>query len=186
MQDNGLLAVSHVVWNGFLFLNLHAAPGPLCPDAGLTALANWPMETLVTGHRHERILDCNWKVFWENYSECLHFPGIHPELSDMVPIYGKGIMSQPEVPGWTPDVLHHPNLRPGAESWTMTGAPCGPVFPDLTPEQRQDGYTFVTLYPTAYIVGLCAFGQAGTSGHRADTPDRRMAFHSRNAGPTRL
>ena len=151
-ENNGLLPISRVQWNGFIFLNLSPDPGPLTPDLGLEALSNWPMDTLVTGHRHERILACNWKVFWENYNECLHCPGIHPELCDMVPIYGKGIMSAPEAADWTPDQSRKPNLKPGAESWTMTGAPCGPTFPGLTPEQRQDGYTFVTLYPTAYIV----------------------------------
>lgn len=30
------------------------------------------------GHRHERVLDCNWKVFWENYNECLHSSGDSP------------------------------------------------------------------------------------------------------------
>lgn len=150
--DNGLLPISHRVWNGFLFLNLAANPAPLVPDGGLDALNNWPMDSLLTGHVHERILACNWKVFWENYNECLHCPGIHPELCDMVPIYNQGIMSASEAPGWTPDQPRQHNLKPGAESWTMTGAPCGPTFPGLTPEQRQDGYTFVTLYPTAYIV----------------------------------
>ena len=151
-ENNGLLPISRVQWNGFIFLNLSPDPGPLTPDLGLEALSNWPMDTLVTGHRHERVLACNWKVFWENYNECLHCPGIHPELCDMVPIYGKGIMSAPEAADWTPDQSRKPNLKPGAESWTLTGAPCGPAFPGLTPEQRQDGYTFVTLYPTAYIV----------------------------------
>jgi len=33
--DNGLLPVSHVVWNGFIFLNLSPNPGPLQPDIGL-------------------------------------------------------------------------------------------------------------------------------------------------------
>ncbi len=151
-EENGLRPVSHLIWNGFIFLNLAARPGPLDPDIGLGALDNWPMEALVTGHRHERVLACNWKVFWENYNECLHCPGVHPELCDMVPVYGAGIMSASEAPDWTPDQPRRPNLRPGAESWTMTGAPCGPAFPDLTPEQRQDGHTFVTLYPTTYIV----------------------------------
>ena len=151
-DTNGLYPVSHVQWNGFLFLNLAADPGPLTPDIGLDALKNWPMQTLITGHRHERILACNWKVFWENYNECLHCPGIHPELCDMVPIYSRGIMSASEAPDWTPDTPRRPNLKPGAESWTMTGAPCGPTFPGLTAEQRQDGYTFVTLYPTAFVV----------------------------------
>ena len=150
--NNGLIQVARVQWNGFIFLNLATNPGPLCPDLGLEALSNWPMDSLITGHRHERILACNWKVFWENCNECLHCPGIHPELCDMVPIYGKGIMSAPEAADWTPDQSRKPNLKPGAESWTMTGAPCGPTFPGLTPEQRQDGYTFVTLYPTAYVV----------------------------------
>ena len=127
-DTNGLHPVSHVQWNGFLFLNLAPNPGPLTPDLGLNALSNWPMDRLVTGHRHSRILNCNWKVFWENYNECLHCPGIHPELCDMVPIYAKGIMSASEAPDWTPDNPRRPNLKPGAESWTMTGAPCGPTF----------------------------------------------------------
>jgi Rieske 2Fe-2S family protein len=147
-----LRPVVHTLWNGFIFLNLAANPAPLAPDLGLDALANWPMEALHTGHRHERVLNCNWKVFWENYNECLHCPGIHPELCDMVPIYGKGIMSASEAADWTPDAPTQPNLKPGAQSWTMTGAPCGPEFPGLTADQRAAGYTFVTLYPTAYIV----------------------------------
>ena len=86
-----------MVWNGFVFLTLSADPGPLTPDPGLDALANWRMDALQTGHRHSRDLACNWKVFWENYNECLHCPGIHPELCDMVPIYAQGIMSAPEA-----------------------------------------------------------------------------------------
>ena len=54
------------------------------------------MDSLITGHRMTSDLACNWKVFWENYNECLHCPGIHPELCDMVPIYGKGMMAPPK------------------------------------------------------------------------------------------
>ena len=151
-EDHGLIPVSVEVWAGFVFLDLSSNPRPLRPDVGLDFLNNWPMDSLVTGHRHVRDLGCNWKVFWENYNECLHCPGIHPELCDMVPLYGKGIMSAPEAPGWTPDQPKGPNLKPGAESWTMTGAPCGPVFEGLTPEERQNGYNFVTVYPTMFVV----------------------------------
>jgi Rieske 2Fe-2S family protein len=151
-EDHGLHPVRVAVWAGFVFLNLDPAAKPPAPDIGRGALDNWPMDSLVTGHRHVRDLECNWKVFWENYNECLHCPGIHPELCDMVPIYGQGIMAANEAPDWTPDQPVRPNLKPGAASWTMTGAPCGPGFPNLTAEQRQAGYTFATLYPTAYIV----------------------------------
>lgn len=151
-EDHGLLPVAVREWNGFLFLNLAADPRDLAPDTGIGALDNWPMADLVTGYRITRDLACNWKVFWENYNECLHCPGIHPELCDMVPVYSRGIMSATEAADWTPDQPHQPNLKPGAKSWTMTGEACGPEFPDLTPMERQNGYTFVTLYPTMYIV----------------------------------
>lgn len=149
---HGLKPVSMREWNRFLFLNLSTAPGPLWADVGLDTLDNWPMDALVTGHRWEVDIACNWKAFWENYSECLHCPGIHPELCDMVPVYGRGIMGAPEALGWTPDDPARPNLRQGAQSWTPDGAVCGPVFAGLTEAERQAGYTFVTLWPSAYVV----------------------------------
>ena len=150
--EHGLRPVSHRVWNGFLFLNLSAGPGEILTDAGLHALDNWPMDGLVTGHRWEVEIACNWKAFWENYSECLHCPGIHPELCDMVPIYNKGIMGPSEAVGWTPGTPPAGNLKPGAETWTPDGAPCGPAFPGLTEAERAAGYTFVTFWPSAYVV----------------------------------
>ncbi|MBL9051187.1 MAG: aromatic ring-hydroxylating dioxygenase subunit alpha [Tabrizicola sp.] len=149
---HGLKPVATRQWNGFLFLCLSADPGPLWADVGLQTLDNWPMESLVTGHQWETEIACNWKAFWENYSECLHCPGIHPELCDMVPIYGRGIMGPSEALGWTPDDPARPNLRQGAQTWTPDGAACGPVFPGLTETERQAGYNFVTLWPSAYIV----------------------------------
>lgn len=149
---HGLRPVASRVWNGFLFLNLAASPGDLSADVGLHTLDNWPMATLVTGHRWEAEIACNWKTFWENYSECLHCPGIHPELCDMVPVYAKGIMGASEALGWTPEEPQRPNLRKGAASWTMTGEACGPVFPRLTEAERMAGYSFVTLWPSAYVV----------------------------------
>ncbi len=149
---HGLKPVATRVWNGFLFLSQSADPGEIRADVGLETLRNWPMADLVTGHRWESVLECNWKSFWENYSECLHCPGIHPELCKMVPIYGSGIMAASEAPGWTPDDPAGPNLRPGAQSWTPDGALCGPAFAGLTKEERQAGYSFVTLWPSAYVV----------------------------------
>lgn len=149
---HGLKPVQSRVWAGFLFLNLDAAPGEIGSDVGLATLDNWPMAGLVTGHRWETEIACNWKSFWENYSECLHCPGIHPELCDMVPIYSRGIMGVSEALGWQPGDEVATALKPGAESWTMTGAPCGPVFPGLSEDQRLAGYSFVTLWPSAYVV----------------------------------
>ena len=112
--DHGLYPVATKVWNGFLYLCIAEDPPPFAPDAGLQALDNWPMAGLVTGHRLETQLACNWKLFWENYNECLHCPGIHPELSDLVPVYRQGIMSPSEAADWTPDTARPAGLKHGA------------------------------------------------------------------------
>lgn len=153
--DRGMLGLKPVqarVWSGFLFLNLSSDPGPIHADVGLDTLANWPMDGLVTGYRWKSEIACNWKTFWENYSECLHCPDIHPDLCRMVPVYGQGIMAPAEAADWTPDRPAPPALRTGARSWTPDGAPCGPEFPDLTEDERNAGHSFVTLWPSAYVV----------------------------------
>lgn len=151
-SEHGLLPLAMRQWNGFLFLNASAAPGEIGSDVPLSTLDNWPVEDLVTGHRWVKELACNWKVFWENYSECLHCPGIHPELCDLVPIYRTGVMGPTEALGWTPEQEPKRNLKSGADTWTMTGKPCGPIFSTLTETERQAGYTFVTLWPSLYVV----------------------------------
>jgi glycine betaine catabolism A len=151
--DHGLFPVAVQDWNGCMFLCLSANPPDLAPDLGLQALDNWPMDGLITGHRLVKDLACNWKLFWENYNECLHCPGIHPELCDLVPVYSKGVMSANELADVAAGAERGPNLKLGAESWTSTGKACGPEFPNLTPDQRANGYNFVTIYPTMFIVG---------------------------------
>jgi len=148
----GLFPVHLKQWNGFVYICLADAPPEFAPDMGLDVLDNWPMEDLAVGHVLEKHMACNWKVFWENYNECLHCPGVHPELSDLVPVYRQGIMSAEERARVAAGGGAQPALKSGARSWTQTGAPCGPEFSNLTEEERERGHTFVTLYPTMYIV----------------------------------
>jgi glycine betaine catabolism A len=153
VSTHGLRPVSLRVWNGFVFLNLSGDPGDIWSDVGLDTLDNWPMDSLVTGHRWESEIRCNWKAFWENYSECLHCPGIHPELCDLVPIYRTGVMAATEALGWVPDAAPAPSsLRSGAESWTMDGKACGPHFAGLSADERRIGHSFATLWPSVYVV----------------------------------
>lgn len=150
---HGLRPVSLRVWNGFVFLNLSAEPGEIWSDVGLHTLDNWPMAELETGHRWQHDIACNWKAFWENYSECLHCPGIHPELSDLVPIYRSGLMGANEALGWVPEGgPPQPNLRDGARTWSLDGSLCGPVFDGLDADEERAGYSFATLWPSAYVV----------------------------------
>ncbi len=153
--EHGLFKVNVKLWNGLIFVCLSGNPPDFAkaPDLGSHALDNWPMDDLVTGHVFVKDMACNWKIFWENYNECLHCPGIHPELSEMVPIYSKGYMAANEAPGWTPEDHEQGTvLKAGARTWSMDGTACGPEFPNLSPHERERGQTFVTFYPTGYVV----------------------------------
>lgn len=146
---HGLFPVASKLWAGGIYLCLSPDPPEFAPDLGVGALDNWPMDRLVTGHVVEKVLACNWKIFWENYNECLHCPGIHPALSQRVPVYRKGIMSAGETGGAPFD---GPVLADGAVSWTVSGRPCGPEFPRLSPRERETAHNFVTLYPSSFTV----------------------------------
>jgi Rieske 2Fe-2S family protein len=70
-------------WRGFIFVTLaDNAPGfDRQFDLPPARLDGWPLEDLRVGHVLEKTIRCNWKVFWENYNECLHCPGVHPQLT---------------------------------------------------------------------------------------------------------
>jgi Rieske 2Fe-2S family protein len=101
---------------------------------------------------------CNWKIFWENYNECLHCPNVHKHLSNLVPIYGRGLMARHDDPDWGRHAdSHEPKfsggLRDGAETWSEDGQVHGPVFQGLTEEEHAAGHTYTTSLPSMYIVG---------------------------------
>lgn len=149
---HGLFPVAMEIWNGFVFLCIDANPPAFEPDLGRAVLDNWPMDTLVVGHTFEKVLTCNWKVFWENYNECLHCPGVHPMLSDRVPVYQRGIMTRQEAANWTENDDRSPILKEGTSTWTINGQPCGPEFPQLSEAERALAHTFVTSYPSMFVV----------------------------------
>jgi len=156
-----LYEVAVAEWGGFLFVNLAGAKArPFLDMLGPKAerLDNWPLADLVLGHSYRKTLACNWKVFWENFSECLHCPGLHPELSRLVPIYGRSIMGPFDDPAWAShggddDPRFRGGLRPGAVTWSMNGQATGAIFPDLTEQERRKGANYVSLPPSMFVVG---------------------------------
>jgi glycine betaine catabolism A len=148
------------VWNGFVFVQPTPGPPPefdttLMP--GATTLAHWPVADLRVGYTYTKRMRCNWKVFWENFNECLHCPNVHPALSAMVPIYRRAIMDERDDPAWQehaddPDPAYRGGLRAGAVTWSEDGRACGPEFEGLSAEERRVAYHFVTQYPSFYVV----------------------------------
>ncbi|MDP3896048.1 MAG: aromatic ring-hydroxylating dioxygenase subunit alpha [Mesorhizobium sp.] len=159
--DHPLYAVSVREWRGFVFVNLAENPGDDVADTFDDAsadLSNWPMEHLVVGHRFVKIMQCNWKIFWENFNECLHCPTVHPELSALVPIYGRGLMARHDDPDWVAHAddtapEYSGGLRSGAETWSADGRAHGPVFETLSDAERRAGQSYAMHLPSMFVVG---------------------------------
>ena len=85
--DYSLHAVNLAVWKGFIFVSLTDSPTPLekvfAPLAG--KFSHWNLPKLRSAKRIEYDVRANWKLIFENYSECYHCPGVHPALSKLTP-----------------------------------------------------------------------------------------------------
>ena len=81
--DFPLHAAALGAWDGFLFGNLERQPpaleAVLAPIAG--KFAAWRLAELRAFRRIEYDVRANWKLFFQNFSECYHCPRIHPELT---------------------------------------------------------------------------------------------------------
>jgi Rieske 2Fe-2S family protein len=154
-----LHSIAVQIWRGFVYVNLSGDAATLADNfnANLGLFDHWPLEDLVVGHQLTKRIRCNWKVFWENYNECMHCPGVHPGLIDAVPIYRRGIMEQRDDPNWTSmatqdDPLYKGGMKRGAVTWTVDGQSLGHEFPDLTDAERALGYQYMTSLPSQYLV----------------------------------
>jgi glycine betaine catabolism A len=75
------------LWEGFVFVNLGDAAasvekwfGPLSGK-----FSDWNLPTLRSARRIGYEVGANWKLIFQNYSECYHCLGVHPELSKISP-----------------------------------------------------------------------------------------------------
>ena len=85
--DYSLHAVNLGLWEGFIFVNLAGEPIPLeewfAPLAG--KFSHWNLSILRSAKRIDYDVQANWKLIFENYSECYHCPGVHPARSKLTP-----------------------------------------------------------------------------------------------------
>jgi Rieske 2Fe-2S family protein len=82
-----LHAVSAAEWEGFIFVSLADEPPRLervfAPLAG--KFTHWNLPRLRAARQIEYDVQANWKLIFQNYSECYHCPGVHPALSKVSP-----------------------------------------------------------------------------------------------------
>jgi Rieske 2Fe-2S family protein len=158
--DYSLYKVGVQEREGCVFIALSDDPPPLEQnfDLPFERLRNWSLGDLRVGHILVKEMQCNWKIFWENYNECLHCPGVHLQLSQLVPIFGRGLLEERDDPKWkehsdSQDPKFKGGLRTGAKTWSTDGEGIGTPLPGLTEEDRQAGHVYITSLPSMFIVG---------------------------------
>ncbi len=141
-EDYPLVPVAADVWDGHLFLNLGECPGPLSAQlADLPAkFTAWGMGELRLGKRTVYDVDANWKLLIQNYSECLHCPGVHPALQRLSHfLSGENEPANPSYLGGTM------SLREGIETLTMDGRRSRACLPGLPEQERRRVHYFAVL-----------------------------------------
>jgi Rieske 2Fe-2S family protein len=86
-EQYSLRPVHAAIWEGFIFVNLANQPMPL--EEWFAPLgekfSQWDLPRVRSAKRVEYDVKANWKLMFENYSECYHCPGVHPMLSKVSP-----------------------------------------------------------------------------------------------------
>lgn len=87
----GLIPVRTALVGGLVWIDLSGEAPPISEHLGelATHLDRYRSGELRRGGRRDYEPAANWKGIAENYSECLHCPGIHPEL-DAISAYDSG------------------------------------------------------------------------------------------------
>jgi glycine betaine catabolism A len=119
VQDSGTIALACMPLarvEGFVWINLDGEAPPLDASPGvLPDLRAFGLTSLRRAGRLDYELACNWKIVCENYSECYHCPGVHPQLSRLSDVSSGGFDAGAHYNGGPMQ------LRPGAQTLSMTG-----------------------------------------------------------------
>ena len=147
-ESFGLVPVRLGSWAGFIFLNLDEAAEPLESYlADLPDLARFRMEELRLGRRIEYEVAANWKLICENYSECYHCPGVHPQLFRISDHIARHDRKQEIGACFNGGPM---TLRDGFETMSMSGKRTVPIISGLTPDDHRFVYYYV-IYPNLLL-----------------------------------
>jgi Rieske 2Fe-2S family protein len=145
----GLVPVRLETWQGFVFLNLVDNGATL--RAFLDDLAEWfDRFDLGALQRVEQIdydVKANWKAIIENYEECYHCPGVHPQLNKITP-YNLGEWYESRGPwngSWMPVVGDYDTLSMDGDMHSHGRD----LLPGMTAEEKRVSY-FV-LWPNLLL-----------------------------------
>ena len=145
-----LYPVAVATWGGFIFLHLTPKEAkPLEAQLGEIAArtARYPLNALRIGRSIRYEVAANWKAICENYNECYHCGGVHPELCAVVPAFrasGGGALD------WSRGIPH----RDGAYTFTHSGTTTRRPFPGLNEDERTR-HKGEVIYPNLFVSLAC-------------------------------
>jgi choline monooxygenase len=86
-QDFGLVPVNVSIWQGLIFINLHEDP-EITTDTLLAGISErispLSLDSMQYHSRTVDLIECNWKVYIDNFLEGYHIPVVHPELATLL------------------------------------------------------------------------------------------------------
>ena len=146
-RDYPLHDVAVHEWEGFLFVNLASDPEPfdVCFAPVLTRFSRFRIASLRSARRIEYDVRANWKLLFQNYSECLHCPMIHPGLTKVTPyLSGENDLTDGPFLGGFMVITREDG------SMTESGDPCGVTIGTLSGEDLQRAY-YYSLMPNLLL-----------------------------------
>ena len=144
----GLVPVNLGTHESFIFLNLHSPAAPLALQLeDLPNLARFHLPELRCGWRRTYEVQANWKLICENYSECYHCPGAHPQLARLSDLISRS--SRPMEIGqcFNGGPMQ---LREGIETMSLSGKRSVPEIPGLSADDHRYVYYYV-IYPNLLL-----------------------------------
>jgi Rieske 2Fe-2S family protein len=129
-SDKNLHRVDVDTWGGYVFVRVVPGEQTLAEMLGEIPerIRRYPMEQLRVGHRIDYSVAANWKVVLENYNECYHCAGVHPELCKVVPAFRQGGGTGLDWDRGIPQ-------REGTNTFTLSGTTNRAPFPELDDDE---------------------------------------------------
>ncbi|MET0450651.1 MAG: aromatic ring-hydroxylating dioxygenase subunit alpha [Mycobacterium sp.] len=148
----GLVPVALTEWLGYAWVCLADEP-PSFADQVIAetttrlgdaeAIDHYAVDELTVGRRVVYDVAANWKLIVENFMECYHCATIHPELTEVLPEFAKGLAAQYYVG-------HGAEFGSEISGFTIDGSDGFDTLPGVTADQDRRYYA-ITVKPTVFI-----------------------------------
>src|ERR1700712_5301428 len=150
--EYGLVSVALTEWLGYAWVCLADEPPSFADEvigevthrlADPAAIDHYAIENLSVGHRVVYDVAANWKLIVENFMECYHCATIHPELTEVLPEFAKGLAAQYYVG-------HGAEFGSEVSGFTIDGSAGFETLPGVTEDQDRRYYA-ITIKPTVFV-----------------------------------